>query len=45
LKIDLTQCLKESGVEPQSTEIEQEIKAYIPKSHRDGGDVEPRENT
>jgi hypothetical protein len=45
LKIDLVQCLKESGAEPQATEIEQEIAAYIPKSHRDGGDVEPRENT
>ena len=45
LKIDLTQCLRESGTEPQATEIEQEIAAYIPKSHRDGGDVELRENT
>ena len=45
LKVDLTQCLKESGTEPQATEIEQEIAAYIPKSHRDGGDVELRENT
>ena len=42
LKIDLTQCLKESGTEPQATEIEQEIAAYIPKSYRD--DIEPREN-
>jgi hypothetical protein len=38
--------LKESGVEPQSTEIEQEIAAYVPKSYqREGANVEPRENT
>jgi hypothetical protein len=45
LKVDLTQCLTEAGVEPNQTSIEEEIKAFIPKSYRDKGpDNEPAES-